>query len=215
MDLRRIDLTSNKLTTLKSLAWPFSVPAWPKLQELILDKNQLESISGLPQVPSLTTLWLNTNRISDLDNLLDQIERVCPKLTYLSILRNPGAPDVYFSDGEHEAYGRFRLYVIYRLKSLHFLDATEVTADERKEATLRGAYCRVAKPKATSSNGVRSPLAASESGGAEEATPERRSQVGIDKHAKAPKVATFLAKGKPRYDGTNSEGNRFIMNDDL
>jgi len=30
-----------------------------------------------------------------------------------------------------------------------------------------------------------------------------------------PKVATFLAKGKPRYDGTNSEGNRFIMNDDL
>ena len=33
--------------------------------------------------------------------------------------------------------------------------------------------------------------------------------------AKPPKVATFLAKGKPRYDGTNSEGNRFIMNDDL
>jgi len=30
-----------------------------------------------------------------------------------------------------------------------------------------------------------------------------------------PKVATFLAKGKARYDGSNSEGNRFIMNDDL
>ena len=33
--------------------------------------------------------------------------------------------------------------------------------------------------------------------------------------SKPPKVATFLAKGKPRYDGTNSEGNRFILNEDL
>lgn len=32
---------------------------------------------------------------------------------------------------------------------------------------------------------------------------------------KPPKVATFLAKGKPRYDGSNSEGNRFIVNEDL
>lgn len=209
-ELRRLDLTSNKLTTLKSLAWPYGAPAWPKLEELILDKNQLEGVKGLPQIPSLKTLWMNNNQISDLDTLLDNVEKFFPNLAYLSLLRNPASPDVYFSENETEAYGRFRLYVIYRLRQLQYLDSTEVTPEERKEATIRGAYCRVAKPT----------MAKSKSPGPESSqadTPtQRQSQVGFDRNQqKPPKVATFLAKGKPRYDGTNSEGNRFIMNDDL
>jgi len=39
--------------------------------------------------------------------------------------------------------------------------------------------------------------------------PERKIETG-----NRPSVATFLAKGKARYDGSNSEGNRFISFDD-
>jgi hypothetical protein len=31
----------------------------------------------------------------------------------------------------------------------------------------------------------------------------------------SPRVGSFIATTKSRYDGTNSEGNRFIVNDDL
>lgn len=245
MKLRRIDLSMNKLSSVASLSWPYSAPAWPALTELILDKNQLSSLTGLSNaIPSLTTLWLNNNAVSDLETLLDQLEKLTPNLRYLSMMRNPAVPESYFSDlasptaaggangangaaspssmqggdGGMESYQRFRLYVIYRLKSLQFLDSTPVTAEERKEATVRGAYCRVAKPaepkKVKSPTSADGSAASPTSQGSDAAGP-RQSTVGLSKNAAPPKVATFLAKGKPRYDGTNSEGNRFIMNDDL
>lgn len=251
MKLRRIDLSMNKLLSVSSLSWPYSAPAWPALTELILDKNQLSSLTGLSNsIPSLTTLWLNNNAVSDLELLLDQLEKLAPNLRYLSMMRNPAVPESYFSDlasptaaggagaagnggggasspnsmqggdGGMESYQRFRLYVIYRLKSLQFLDSTPVTTEERKEATVRGAYCRVAKPAAPKA--AKSPSSAdgagatSPSSSGSDVSGPRQSTVGLSKDAqKPPKVATFLAKGKPRYDGTNSEGNRFIMNDDL
>jgi hypothetical protein len=251
--LRRIDLSMNKLSSLASLGWPYGGQAWPALEELILDKNQLSTLTGLGPgpLPKLRTLWLNNNAIEDLDALLAAIEKVAPNLSYLSMLRNPVAPDSYFSDASAaaataggvmgsgasggggdsgmESYARFRLYVCYRLKQLAFLDATPVSPDERKEANLRGQYCRVAKPQAPkAAKGAVSPTAAAgaaagaAAAGGEDgavspdsAAAARQSQVGVSKDAKPPKVATFLAKGKPRYDGTNSEGNRFIMNDDL
>lgn len=222
--LRRIDLTSNHLRDLSSFAWgPSAVSThgsapWPILEEIILDKNWLNSVEGLPLLPRLTTLWLNNNKITDIEPVLDHLEKHVPNLSYLSVLRNPCTPDAYFGEGEMESYARYRLYVIYRLKKLQFLDSTPVTIEERKEATLRGAYCRVAKP--TDSSSSSSSGGKNSSGTTEDQTPTpttRQSVVGVDKtlSAKPPKVATFLAKGKPRYDGTNSEGNRFIMNEDL
>jgi len=250
MNIRRLDLSMNKLSSLESLAWPYGPPSWPALEELILDKNALTGLVGLgpAPLPKLRTLWLNNNAIDDLEALLTSIEKLAPQLTYLSMLRNPVAPDSYFSgadalspssgvaqasggmisssrggDDSMESYARFRLYVCYRLKHLAFLDATPVTPEERKEATVRGAYCRVAKPQAPKPSGksAASPSAAAAAASDSATSPlspdsaARQSQVGVSADAKPPKVATFLAKGKPRYDGTNSEGNRFIMNDDL
>ncbi len=238
--LRRIDLSQNQLSSVASLSWPYGAPSWPALQELILDKNQLQSLAGLGPgpLPQLRTLWLNNNAVEDLELLLGELEKLAPNLTYLSMMRNPAAPESYFADahglsspgsgsgstggadgGGMESYHRFRLYVCYRLKKLEFLDSTPVTSEERKEATVRGAYCRVAKPKAAKGvSGSSAAASSSTSGAGSPLSPDsatRQSQVGLVKDAKPPKVATFLAKGKPRYDGTNSEGNRFIMNEDL
>jgi len=130
---------------------------------------------------------------------MDVIAKSFPSLSYLSMMKNPACPDMYFSDGEAEAYQRFRYYVIFRLKKLVLLDATPIDADERKEADKRGHLMSVSRPK----NQPKPPV--------EPVEPVKKKE--LKEHT--PKVATFLAKGKARYDGSNSEGNRFIMNDDL
>jgi len=84
------------------------------------------------------------------------------------------------------------------MSKLQFLDSTPVEELERKEAA-KGGHLTVARPM-----------------GAQNLVVETKSVAPTQKLSTSPpKVATFLAKGKPRYDGTNSEGNRFIMNDDL
>jgi len=173
------------------------------LKELVLDKNGIETLAGWPVLNSVNTLWINNNKIKDVVSCMDAVVKSFPNVTYISMLRNPAVPDVYFSDGEAEAYQRFRYYVIHRLKKLQILDATPVTAEERKVADVKGKFYKVAKPVES----------------AEDAKDEQvvvtKAAAPVAPGAKPPKVATFLAKGKPRYDGTNSEGNRFICNDDL
>lgn len=141
------------------------------------------------------------------------------------------------TDGEQAAYRRYRLYTIHRLPKLHFLDSTEITEEERKEAKRVGANMAVRRPipgseaMNSSSSGSGGDLA--ESGGTpkslsspevgsynmsaeeEKAMTLRRQRQKEELLSHRPKAAAFLARGKPRYDGSNSEGNRFIMNDDL
>jgi hypothetical protein len=118
---------------------------------------------------TVTTLWLNNNKLSDSDAIMDAVAKSFPNITYLSMLRNPVVPDLYSSDSEAEAYQRHRYYVIHRLAKLQFLDASAVTPVERymvlhmtlpiilylhlclflmysKEAEKRGKFLRVAKP---------------------------------------------------------------------
>jgi len=116
-------------------------------------------------------------------------------------MKNPACPNMYFSDGEAESYQRYRHYVIHRLKKIQFLDATPVSPEERKEAEKRGAFLHMSRPKEDPTKPVPAPV-----------KPEEKRKE-VKEHT--PKVATFLAKGRARYDGSNSEGNRFIMNDDL
>jgi hypothetical protein len=193
---KRIDLTDNEI---KSGAL---FDQMTSLEVLVLDKNSIETFESWPVLKNITTLWLNNNKISDINGAMDFIAKTFPNLAYLSMMKNPACPNMYFSDGEAEAYQRYRYYVIHRLKKLQFLDATPVDAEERKEAEKRGAFLSVARPK----NVPKTPEPAPQP----EAEPKKKE---LKEHT--PKVATFLAKGKARYDGSNSEGNRFIMNDDL
>jgi len=223
----KLDLSDNKLKSVITL------PSLPRLHTLLLDKNRLTDLHHFPPFPSLTTLWLNNNRLSDLTALLDVLTSSCPDLTYLSMLRNPACPDMYFSENEAESYQRYRYYIIWRLKKLQLLDSTPVTTAERKEAQIKGPFCIIARPaeeqqeknhqdssQSSSSSASASSASSSASNGVHPADDDHGSTASAVTGAAAGagqpiRVATFLAKGKPRYDGTNSEGNRFIVNEDL
>jgi hypothetical protein len=97
-----LDLTDNRL---KRFGW---LRAFPRLRELILDRNQLATLRDLPVMASVETLWLNNNALGDLNEVVASVARAFPNLSYLSMLRNPACPDMYFSDGEALAYARYR-----------------------------------------------------------------------------------------------------------
>ncbi len=105
---------------------------------------------------------------------------------------------MYFAEDEGEAYQRYRYYVIYRIKRLDMLDATPIDEEERKKADTVGYLMAPAKPADDDNAPV-----------------ETYSVKNVLSSATETKTSTFLVKSKPRYDGTNSEGNRFITNDDL
>jgi hypothetical protein len=198
--LIKLDLTENQISNGRNFK------GLEKLETLILDKNSLVEFDKYPKLPSMRTLWLNNNNISDINTVIDQIHYNFPNLTYLSMLMNPSAPNVFLDDTAAEAYQRFRYLIIHKIPRLQFLDSTPITEEEKKEAQRVGQYMKVAKPKGA-------PVTES----AEEVETKVKKAKASKQHFSAapPKAATFLAKGKPRYDGSNSEGNRFIVNDDL
>lgn len=195
--LIKLDLTDNSITSGRNFE------GLVKLETLILDKNGIQGLTNFPRMESVTTLWLNNNNLTDMSSAVDSIKDAFPNLTYLSMLMNPCTPNIYLDDSAAEAYQRYRYFIISRCPKLAFLDSTPIDNAEKKEAEAKGSFLKVAKPKGVSSG-----------------SRQQEQNFGQKQYAAAvsttpPKVATFLAKGKPRYDGTNSEGNRFIVNDDL
>jgi hypothetical protein len=191
-------LTKNNIKSLKHLEY------FPHLETLQLDNNKLETLDDLPKMTHLKTLWLNNNSLADLNGLLKVLLKRCPRLSYLSLLRNPVCPSVYFDHGNESRYKRYRYTMLYTLKGLTYLDTTEVTKDERKEAEARGKFLVVKKPD--ENDGAEAPEG-------EAVAPEPESvDVTPYQHAEP---AAFLGKGRIKYDGRESEGNRFILNNDL
>ncbi|XP_054098262.1 leucine-rich melanocyte differentiation-associated protein isoform X3 [Callithrix jacchus] len=132
--------------------------AFRSLEELILDNNQLGDDLVLPGLPSLHTLTLNKNRITNLEYLLDHLAEVTPALEYLSLLGNVACPNELVSlEKDEEDYKRYRCFVLYKLPNLKFLDARKVTRQEREEALVRGAFMKVVKPKVSSEDFASSP----------------------------------------------------------
>nr|XP_033339978.1 leucine-rich melanocyte differentiation-associated protein-like [Megalopta genalis] len=151
--------------------------------------------------------------ISHIDGALKRIRECCPNLVYVSLLGNPGCPDQLTNPTTEEAdYNRYRLYAIYLLpSSLRFLDSRPVTREEKIDAEIRGKYSKTVKfgpelsPKFVSNS-------------IDEIddiffnihyTPLPTSIRDPDDHKGA------FGKCKYRYSGKNSEGNRFISNNDL
>lgn len=133
-----------------------------------------------------------------------------------------------------------RLYVIYRLPKLQFLNASPVTAAERREAAEKGQYMAVRKPKRATSGGAGgSGSGAGDAAGAAAAAPDAASLFfGGATAGSAPaagaggggagaaagkgegedgdkRPSAFIALGSTHYDGRHSEGNRFIVDSDL
>eukprot|EP00483_Globobulimina_turgida_P010801 UN10822 len=100
-----------------------------------------------------------------------------------------------------QLHKRYRLTVIYHLPHVTYLDTEPVQLKERKEAMKRGKYLIVAKPSQEQLKDVQDVI-----------EDEYDEDVSPYKNVKP---AAFLGKGRIKYDGRESEGNRFILNQDL
>ncbi|XP_011262208.1 leucine-rich melanocyte differentiation-associated protein-like [Camponotus floridanus] len=206
-----LDLSYNELTTVSG------VKDFEQLQELILDNNKLDDLKTLPCIPTLTTLSINNNKISNIDRALEQIRECCPNIEYVSLLGNPGCPDQLTNpvSTDEDDYDRYRLYAIHILPpSLRFLDSRRITQQERLNAKARGKYSRTIKlvPELVRKFVPRSTYAGNEFDDIYfniHYTPLPNSQRTPQDHRGA------YGKCKYRYSGKNSEGNRFISNNDL
>lgn len=167
-------------------------------------------------MPYLTTLSLNNNKILDIDSALEKIRECCPKVAYVSLLGNPGCPDQLTDpiSNDEDDYERYRLYAIYILpSSLRFLDSRTVTITERNMAQNRGRYSRTVKFRLNKlTNNVTNVPSQDEFDDVFfniKYTPLPLPNRTPQDHRGA------FGKCKYRYSGKNSEGNRFISNNDL
>ena len=210
---------------------PCNLALFTRLHTLILDKNGLPGLAGFPPLPSLTQLWFNNNAAEELPEFCDDVCALFPALTWLSFMRNPASPPlVCQSEEDAAAAARYRLYVVYRMPRLQWLDSQPVTPAERAEAAKKGKFLAARKPKpGTPGSGPPSRAASSSGGGlfgmlgssgagwggggggssGAGAAPQQAPQV------EPKKPSAYLAIGRQEYNGRHSEGNRFISDKDL
>ena len=132
--VRVVDVSYNLLVNVEGIG------VFEGVEELVLDNNRLSSLT-LPRLPALRTLCLNNNNLSDLVQVLDNLELSAPRLSYLSLLRNPLCPDelcparsrrdngiVPDTQADYQAY---RYEVLRRISTLKFLDSRAVNEEER------------------------------------------------------------------------------------
>jgi len=201
-----VDLSYNALATLDALA------LFPSLKSAVLDYNALRDQSAaLPDAPHLHTLCVNANEIADIKAWCDALQRY-PSLTYLSMLKNPACPN-FFTGRDADDYQRYRYYVLHRLPQLRFLDSTAVSDDERREAARIGHLQLPARPDASQQE----KLDAEQSARAAASAAEQAAQPQPLPQDTAQPAAGQTSFGRTQYiySGRQSEGNRFIRNDDL
>lgn len=199
-----MDLSSNKISSLKGLE------NYKVLETLILDSNLIGNSYEFSPCPSLTTLSLNKNLITDLDLLLDNLKKYVPSLKYLSLLGNQACPHQLLGlDYDENDYYRYRCYVIYCLPHLKFLDSSPVTKDEKEEAIIRGQYFRIAKPCKPTTRKYHDFQNAFIEDDRNKLMPLPPAKCNLKPHR------GIYGACRYRYTGKNSEGNRFIRNHDL
>eukprot|EP00041_Stephanoeca_diplocostata_P034278 m.1156268 g.1156268 ORF g.1156268 m.1156268 type:complete len:1107 (-) comp24493_c0_seq4:257-3577(-) len=127
-DAIRLDLSCNQLKRTSNLQ------KFVKVEELLLDNNNIGDDFVLPIMPHLRTLSLNKNSILDLKRLLHMLQRSCPRLTFLSLISNGACPDGLIWGTSDDDYARYRQKVLAALPNLVFLDSTTVTDEERSKS---------------------------------------------------------------------------------
>uniref|UniRef100_A0AC35GMJ1 U2 small nuclear ribonucleoprotein A n=1 Tax=Panagrolaimus sp. PS1159 TaxID=55785 RepID=A0AC35GMJ1_9BILA len=112
-----IDFTENNIRRLENF------PRLVRLETLLLHNNRIQQIQKNigQQLPNLKTLALTNNNLQELGDI-DVLES-CPKLEYLILQGNP------LTHKQH-----YRLYVIFKLKSVRVLDFRRVKLAERQAA---------------------------------------------------------------------------------
>ena len=165
---------------------------------------------------------LNKNRLQDVYKLVDQLRHAYPMLTHLSLLGNEACPYRIISTGQtstnnsdlstfaqnrlDEDYQRYRHLLIFRIPTLKFLDAREISPNERRIATQLGDILySIAETKHTQMP----------------PTIEEKKTENKDFYTPLP---TNMDRSKPRisvgtsrykYQGDGSQGNKFVKDNDL
>lgn len=210
--VKQLDLSYNNLESLENL------DRFTNLHSLVADNNSICHEEKFPKIPNLKTLSVNNNRIADLKKFLETVKEKFPNLTYLSMLKNPACSNE-FTGRDDDDYQRYRYYVLHILRGLKFLDSREVSEEERKEAFRVGHLCLAARPdpsqykRAAGTNGASS---SSNAGGDVKGDPEHPPVAELPQDLKQEGVgkASFGLSNYVYY-GRQSEGNRFIVNEDL
>jgi len=190
--IRILTLTNNQMKRWTLLS------RFTSLETLVLDKNNLKSLEGMPTMKTLKTLWLNNNQIDDFELILQEVQSLFPNLEYLSMLRNPINPAIYFGSENEKPYYRFRRRILQEMPNLRVIDTQDVTAKEREDAMSHPKFL-VARPILEDF---------------EETTEDEQSRKPSYYNEKS-EPAAFIGKGRIKYDGRESEGNRFITNLEL
>lgn len=176
-----------------------------RLESLVLDNNSLEDGGfTLPPLLNLTTLCMNNNNLADIESVLNEVSTKAPNVRYLSLLKNPCCPTPIFdAEKDDDDYQRYRYYVLHRLPRLQFLDSNAVSPDELSEAQRVGRFMRVARPEV-----LKAPAKPRE----EEVVDYR--PLPDDSRPEGAGPARF-GVSKYVYYGRQSEGNRFITDENL
>ena len=198
-----LNLTENRIRNADN------IEKFEYLETLVLDKNGISDLNWCCKIPTLRTLQINNNSVTDLPEFITQVQDRFINLTWLSMMRNPCCPCFWNiveneQENEQEQYRRYREYVLYRLPKLQFLDATPVTDEERANAAKRGRfYGRKATPKKR----VSSPTPTLNT-----TTPDPEK---VLRRSSSSRKSFLGFEERERYDGSHSEGNRFIGDVDL
>jgi len=194
----QLDLSNNVIKKISHLS-KFTV-----LDTLVLDNNKLTSKQDFPKIKTLKTLCVNNNEITELGVFLDSVSPAFPNLTYLSLLKNPSCPN-YFTGKEQADYQRYRYFVLHKLPHLKYLDYTPVTSEEQKEAERVGKYIgQVIRP---SEEEYKKPKKAEED--------EKIKALPSDLRPSDKPGGASFGVSRYVYYGRQSEGNRFIKDDQL
>jgi hypothetical protein len=194
---------------------------FPNLEELILDENDLDDTYTIfPKLPNLHTLMINKNRLQDIYKLVDQLRHAYPSLTHLSLLGNEACPyriiptttksttntdlTPVAQKRVEEDYQRYRHLLIFRLPTLKFLDASEISDNERRIATQLGdiLYSIAETKQAQSAN-------------AETKVDKRESYTPLPTNTNHNNYRISMGKLRHNYHGEGSQGNKFVQDVDL
>uniref|UniRef100_A0A3P8YLR8 Uncharacterized protein n=1 Tax=Esox lucius TaxID=8010 RepID=A0A3P8YLR8_ESOLU len=129
--LEVLDLSYNLTNSFSHI--PALLVELEKLSTLILDCNSYSSHVKFPYMPSVTTVCINKNKISNLPIFVEEIRTKFPNIKILSMMNNEAAPS-YFNGGSLTQYIDYRQYVISQIPTLKILDDTEVLGKERAQA---------------------------------------------------------------------------------
>jgi len=188
------DVCTELTITFCSLKSVSNLDKFQKLKMLNCDNNLIEDENYFPHIGTLETLCLNSNKITRLSYLVNQIENSFPNLKYLSLLKNPCCPNYLVGKG-NEDYKKYRSTVLGALPRLKFLDSSPVTNEEREAAITKYKSIKRADESEYLKKAEKSAVSEENS---------------LSKVEMLPDTGSSFTKTKFTSYGRSSQGNRFI-----